>query len=151
MKRSKMIYGYSLLSSRQASTPISSKVEVKITHTSSLHLIVRRKSPLVSFILLHNVLEHKMTKLKVVKRVFKKDTSVFKDWKEDTPILLNKAMELDQKEWKAARFIKDPAEVESCWRVIKQNFSKLKDVFITLAARSNFPFVGLLDFTTFAD
>ena len=106
---------------------------------------------MVSFILLYNVLEHKMTKLKVVKRVFKKDTSVFKDWKEDTPILLNKAMELDQKEWKAARFIKDPAEVESCWRVIKQNFSKLKDVFITLAARSNFPYVGLLDFGIFAE
>ena len=87
----------------------------------------------------------------MVERVFKKETSVFREWKEDTPHVLNKAMELDQKEWKAARFIKDPAEVESCWRVIKQNFSKLKDVFITMASKSSFPFVGLLDFTTFAD
>jgi hypothetical protein len=58
---------------------------------------------------------------------------------------------LDKREWKAPRFIKDSEEVEKCWDVIWKNFAKLKDIFITMASRSNFPSVTLLDFTTFCD
>jgi hypothetical protein len=76
---------------------------------------------------------------------------VFKEWREDTPYILQKSAELDKREWKAPRFIKDPDEVEKCWDVIWKNFSRLKDIFITMASRSNFPSVTLLDFTTFCD
>jgi len=47
----------------------------------------------------------------VVQRKFKKDASVFRDWKEDTPISLGRALECDLKAWKASRFIKDYEEV----------------------------------------
>ena len=112
-----------------------------------------RTSPYVSIAHGNNSvnIENKPPKSRVIQRVFKKETSVFKDWKEDTPQILSKAMEHDEKEWKAMRFIKDPVEVEACKRVIQQNFQKLKDVFITLASRSNFPTVSLLDFTIFAN
>lgn len=39
-------------------------------------------------------------------RVFKKETSVFKDWKEDTPSSLLKMVESDINCWKIPRFIK---------------------------------------------
>lgn len=84
-------------------------------------------------------------------RYFKKETSVFKDWREDNPSLIEKTAEFDQREWKAARFIKDPSEVQRCWDVILKNFVKLKDLFVTLASKSNFPSITLLDFTSFAE
>ena len=93
----------------------------------------------------------KQSKTKTIERKFKKDASVFKEWKEDTPYILQKSAELDKREWKAPRFIKDPEEVEKCWEVIWKYFAKLKDIFITMASRSNFPSVTLLDFTTFCD
>ncbi len=93
----------------------------------------------------------KMSKTKTVERRFKKDTSVFRDWKEDNNYVLTKSAELDKKEWKAPRFIRDVEEIDRCWDVIWQNFTKLKDIFINLASKSNFPSVTNLDFTTFCD
>jgi hypothetical protein len=87
----------------------------------------------------------------MVERRFKKETSVFKDWKEDNNYILQRSAELDKKEWKAPRFIKDFEEIDRCWDIIWQNFVRLKDIFITMASRSNFPSVSNLDFTTFCD
>ena len=53
----------------------------------------------------------KSSKFKVNKREFKKDTSVFKDWKEDNYASLVKAGECDQKYWKVPRFVKDSQDV----------------------------------------
>ncbi len=93
----------------------------------------------------------KPSKTKTVERRFKKDASVFKDWREDNPYILSRSAELDKREWKAPRFIKDPEEVDRCWEVIQKNFARLKDIFITLACRSNFPSITNLDFTAFCD
>jgi hypothetical protein len=76
---------------------------------------------------------------------------VFKEWREDNPYILSRSAELDKREWKAPRFIKDPEEVDRCWEVIQKNFARLKDIFITLACRSNFPSITNLDFTAFCD
>jgi len=65
--------------------------------------------------------------------------------------VLTKSAELDKKEWKAPRFIRDVDEIDRCWDIIWQNFAKLKDIFINLASKSNFPSVTNLDFTTFCD
>jgi hypothetical protein len=65
--------------------------------------------------------------------------------------VLTKSAELDKKEWKAPRFIRDLDEIDRCWDIIWQNFAKLKDIFINLASKSNFPSVTNLDFTTFCD
>jgi hypothetical protein len=93
----------------------------------------------------------KTSKTKIVERKFKKEMSVFKDWREDSPYILQKSAEIDKREWKAPRFIKDPDEIEKCWDVIWKYFAKLKDIFITMASRSNFPSVTILDFTSFCD
>jgi hypothetical protein len=39
--------------------------------------------------------------------MFKKDASVFKDWKEDTVYSLKRCFEHDMKYWKVPRFVKD--------------------------------------------
>lgn len=93
----------------------------------------------------------KASKFKSVERKFKKENSVFRDWREDANWVIAKCCELDSKEWKASRFIKDPAEVDKCWKVIEKNFVKLKDMFITLACKSNFPTVTLMDFSIFSE
>ena len=83
------------------------------------------------------------------RRTFKKDQSVFRDWKEDTPQLLERCSQLDKMLWKAPRFIKDPEEVAKCWKVIENNMAQLKDIFVHLASISNFPNITQLDFSDF--
>ena len=83
--------------------------------------------------------------------MFKKETSVFKDWKEDTPQLLEKCKEHDKALWKTPRFVKDPAEQERCWEVVSDNFQRLKDLFLTLACRSIYPYIGWIDFTNYCE
>ena len=47
---------------------------------------------------------------------FKKEGSVFRDWKEDTSITLSQAMEHDLSLWKIPRFVKEDSDVRSCLR-----------------------------------
>eukprot|EP00347_Sterkiella_histriomuscorum_P014450 403360819 len=93
----------------------------------------------------------KTSKIKVFQRVFKKDTSVFKDWKEDTASSYLKCGEHDQKFWKIPRFVKDPIEQQLCFDLVQANFKHLKNIFISLACKSSFPNISWIDFTTFCE
>ena len=53
----------------------------------------------------------KEMKATVVTRAFKKETSVFSAWKQDTPASLQKAFDCDMAMWKGHRFIKTEEEV----------------------------------------
>ena len=48
---------------------------------------------------------------KEIKRVFKKEKSVFKDWKEDVKHTIEKSVEIETRKWKIPRFIKDTQDV----------------------------------------
>jgi len=48
-----------------------------------------------------------------VERRFKKEGSVFRDWKEDTPGSLTQAVENDFTLWKIPRFVKDDSDVSA--------------------------------------
>jgi hypothetical protein len=78
----------------------------------------------------------------VVERKFRKETSVFREWKEDTPLTFEKLSELDRKQWKAPRFIKDEDEEQACWDVIVKYMPILKEIHIYLASNSTFPAIG---------
>mmetsp|Transcript_33982 Transcript_33982/g.33126 ORF Transcript_33982/g.33126 Transcript_33982/m.33126 type:complete len:307 (+) Transcript_33982:58-978(+) len=93
----------------------------------------------------------KQHKMKVVERVFKKETSVFKDWKEDTPAVLEKCIQHDLNLWKIPRFVKDPQEQEKLWGIAEKHFKKLKDIFLTLACRSIYPCISWIDFTNYCE
>lgn len=54
----------------------------------------------------------KANKSKVQQRVFKKDASVFRDWKEDTTKTLENMFLDDIRFWKISRFIKDDNDRE---------------------------------------
>lgn len=51
------------------------------------------------------------TKKQAKSRVFNKEQSVFKDWKEDTKISMMQAFEIDTHYWKGKRVIKNEDEV----------------------------------------
>lgn len=64
--------------------------------------------------------------------------------------MLDKCWQNDSHEWKVSRFIKDPVEIKACWTTVQQNFVKLKDIFTSLIARSNFPNISINDFEIFS-
>ena len=80
---------------------------------------------------LHNVIienrdelvraEARPLKNKVVERLFDHATSVFKEWKPDSPFVISKVLEHDFGYWKAANFCKDPEELERVKVVMRQN------------------------------
>lgn len=74
----------------------------------------------------------KDNKSKVQQRVFKKDTSVFRDWKEDTTKTLENMFLDDIRFWKIGRFIKDDNDRENTMQVVGKYFLKLKKVFTSL-------------------
>lgn len=80
-------------------------------------------------------------------RVFDHANSVFREWKPDSAIMLEKCLEHDFKYWKGVRFCKDPDELELVKKVVKQNFVFLKKVFHFLSSKSLFPGLGWQDFT----
>jgi len=82
-------------------------------------------------------------------RVFKKEHSVFAQWREDTPIILSNCFKADTEKWKLSRFIKDPKDLENVERVLWDNFVKIKRIFLAKAARSNFPTINWISFTEY--
>ena len=57
--------------------------------------------------------EVKVEKPKAV-RVFVKEMSIFKPWKEDTEADLKACAKFDFKAWKLHRFVKDELDLETC-------------------------------------
>ena len=90
--------------------------------------------------------------MRIVKkeREYKHDSMVFKDWKVDTPIILDKCWEHDSKYWKLTRIIKDPEIQEAVKSVMRRIFPKLKNIFHYLIAKSSFPCIGWLDYSNWA-
>ena len=77
-------------------------------------------------------------------RVFKKETSVFKDWKEDEPKMLERAFNRDVECWKVERFIKDGLARKDVEDALLEYFPALKSIFLALASRSGYPCITWL-------
>eukprot|EP00347_Sterkiella_histriomuscorum_P012154 403369687 len=75
-------------------------------------------------------------------RVFKKELSVFKDWKEDNVQTLQKMFDLDIQCWKVPRFI------NSCIHFLKEHYFTIKKLFTYYAASSSYPTISMIDFST---
>lgn len=93
----------------------------------------------------------KDNKSKVQQRVFKKDTSVFRDWKEDTTKSLENMFLDDIRFWKIGRFIKDDNDRERTMQVVGKYFIKIKKVFTSLICQSGFPNITWIDFGSFCE
>jgi len=74
--------------------------------------------------------------------VFKKNKSVFKDWKENTEKTLAACVEHDMKLWKIPnmpRFIKEPEEYADVVKLMEQYIEVLMIVHIYYASEGAFP------------
>jgi hypothetical protein len=80
------------------------------------------------------VKQSKNTKIEAI--YFNKKESVFKEWREDSDALLDKACDHDFKNWKGAKFIKDPKMLYDVEELIKDNYTVLKAIYIYYAAKS---------------
>ena len=85
----------------------------------------------------------------VVTRSFTKESSVWKDWREDTPQQIKDSMEHDLKLWNISRLIKTEEERFAVEEVVRSHAATLKNVFIQAASRGSFPYCGWQDFSTF--
>ena len=88
-------------------------------------------------------------------RRFHKDKSVFKEWKEDTGMTIEKAFDTDYNAMKLNRFIKNPTDVSLfvlIWQLelvierLKDSYLEICEVFLTCASKSNYPGITWLDF-----
>ena len=59
------------------------------------------------------------------KNVFNKQTSVFRNWKDDTQATIKSCLQHDFGYWKVGKFIKDEEEYKECERIIKKYFLPL--------------------------
>ena len=82
-------------------------------------------------------------------RKFDKDKSVFKDWVTDTPIVDRKCLEHDMGFWKISKLKLDPEDMENMERLLEDNFSMMKSLYIYLISSSDYPGSNLVDFTRF--
>lgn len=74
---------------------------------------------------------------------------MFKEWKEDTDQTITEAIEHDLRLWKCARFIKSEEDLASLEDLMKDKADLLKNLFIQVASRGSFPYVGWSAFSTF--
>jgi hypothetical protein len=81
-------------------------MEIKIIFINSSVQLEKKKFHNV-FTYLNFSIDSKLSKTTSIERVFKKEASVFREWKEDTEATLKKTLSLDLNEWKVSRFIKD--------------------------------------------
>ena len=74
----------------------------------------------------------------IVVREYVKENSVFKAWIKDDPKNLPNIAEEDFKYWKVAGMIKDKdiEDRNGVQQVIKENYKRLKDIFINIASKS---------------
>jgi len=93
----------------------------------------------------------KIGRTKVQQRVFRKEFSVFKEWKEDTPSLNTQMVEDDFRYWKGSRFIKDEADKDRVEKLMAKNFVKIKRIFTSFISQSSFPNISWIDFGNFCE
>lgn len=84
-----------------------------------------------------------------VKRVFKKETSVFKHWLNDNAFNVKKTTEHELTMWKVSKFVKDPNEQQLINNEIMNHAVLLKTIFAVTASKSNYPTITWIDFVNF--
>ena len=72
--------------------------------------------------------------------------SILKDWKQDTTGIYKKIIEYDQQFWKVQKYIKEDDEYDEFINLVQKNMFALKELFIHVATKEDWPTIGV--FTT---
>ena len=82
-------------------------------------------------------------------RQFDKSKTIFKEWIVDTPKTCLDCILHDMQYWKIHRFTKPPEDIVNIENIFKAHAQELKDIYIQVSCRSNYPQVGMVDFGIF--
>jgi len=82
-------------------------------------------------------------------RVFKKETSVFREWREDTESMFSSCFASDTSHWKVQRLIKNPDDFLAVEALLRKHFARLKKIFIVQASKSGFPTINWINSADF--
>ena len=80
---------------------------------------------------------------------FDKDKTVWKNFKDDDDAMIDECLEQDLKWGKVMRLCKldeDKAALKKC---LRKHYLDIKNMFLLIASNSNYPTIGLNDYTTF--
>jgi hypothetical protein len=91
----------------------------------------------------------KAAKSHIQQRVFKKETSVFREWREDTESMFSSCFASDTSHWKVQRLIKNPDDFLACEALLRKHFARLKKIFIVQASKSGFPTINWINSADF--
>jgi tRNA-dihydrouridine synthase len=76
-----------------------------------------------------------------------RNPNVFKNWQNDTTDVLEAAIRADQEAWKVSKFVKDPVEYKNICQLVRQHYMYLKQIFVSITSRDNFPSASTLNVT----
>ena len=82
-------------------------------------------------------------------RTFKKESSVFKDWKIDKPKSIQDGFLIEVKNWCIPKIIKDSNDVELITNFMKNEAEFLKNIFIIISSKSSYPSIKMSNFYNF--
>ena len=80
-------------------------------------------------------------------RTFKKNLSVFKDWREDNPGVLKRCFDIDMAFSKILKFVRDQEVYEQVCEVLFKYLPRLKEIFTHCIGISSYPSISWLEFT----
>ena len=72
-------------------------------------------------------------------KLFCKERSVFRNWKEDTNTTIQECLRHDFTYWKVPKFTKDKNEIAALENIIRRYFSQLKEIFLQIVAKGGEP------------
>lgn len=81
--------------------------------------------------------------------LIERTANVFYGWIKDNPDSLKIAVDNDFNYTKLVKSIREEGVKDELKEEIYENFELLKDVYMTLAINSNFPYISMQDFTRF--
>jgi hypothetical protein len=84
-----------------------------------------------------------------VERSFEKSKSVFKDWIEDSAGTTIKCLEHDFDKWKVVKIKMSTDDYEEVCKVIEDNFSMIKHIYLYLISVSSYPGISMVDLSRF--
>ena len=82
---------------------------------------------------------------------FKLKESVFKDWIIPNDKLIDEALRLDWGYSKLKKFIKSEIDQTEVYEVLLKHWRKIQETFTYLIAKSTYPSIGWLDFSSWAN
>ena len=80
---------------------------------------------------------------------FNRFRSIFATWPQEGEPMFKQCVEHDIRMWKVTKMIKDTDDYAATTQILLKNSKLLVHLFIALAAKSNFPTIGLLDIGAF--